>query len=385
MVTAARFLDASEFGVFAVVSLAISLLIGGAQALLGQELVLVRGDSDVLARRGREALSVALSFGALAAVVVLAASPWVGRVALPLALASASVPLLFVQETARSVAAVRGQAGAALALDLTWMLAMVGLLAVVLGPLDWRSAEALIVGWCGAGALAGLVAWLALGGGLPRPTLPQRYRARNYLGFRFLLEFAALRASSQLLVILLGAMASVDQTGAYRLAITVFGPLTVVILASFTFGAPILRGASSRQRSGVLCLGAFGMSAVTAMLLALLLTVPTSFAVSLLGASWSGGREFLPPVAAQTAATAVSTMAFLGLRMTRPRSTLRLRVVPAALMPVAFFVGFWLGGAVGAAWGIAATAVVQATTASLVLALHEYKAQTADLLPSDVQ
>ena len=108
---------------------------------------------------------------------------------------------------------------------------------------------------------------------------------------------------------------------------------------------------------------------------------------ALLGASWAGAQDLVPPIAALTAATGLNATLGALLRLLAPRATLSLRLASAALMPPLFACGYVLAGVQGAAWGLAAAAGAQTVLLAWQLARQMASAapRVAQTVPSASQ
>lgn len=195
-------------------------------------------------------------------------------------------------------------------------------------------------------------------------TQVRRYLRRGHLGMRFVVEFAVGNASSQLAVLGLGLFASPLAVGALRGATTLFGPLNVLFNSVNAFGPPVLgrlggRRATARAAAVLGCVLAgvgFGWAAV-------LYALPDRVGRQLLGATWQSASALLPATGSQYAVMALGTCALVTLRVLSPRATLSLQVVFSLVSVALMLGGYPLGGAIGAAWGLAAGSALKAVAA----------------------
>jgi O-antigen/teichoic acid export membrane protein len=364
-IVAATSLAPSAFGAFAVVYLLYSIALAGAQAVIGQELVLTNESAGTRLARSRDALLFSMMLGLAVSCVLAAGALMTSTSRGPILCLCMLMPFLLLQDTLRHAASVVGKMEVALISDLVWLLVGAGSLVTLHARGFSMSALTFVAVWGTAGALAGLVCLPVFRS--PHAGAPslRRFRSRSYLGYRFVWEFVALRASSQFLVILLGVLAGLSAVGGFRGATTMFGPLSVMIMAASSFGVPIVRSVSEGRRETALLAMAGVLVGATVVLMVVLMVLPDSVGSRLLGDTWAGAMSYVPAVGAQTAFTSITTVVFMGLRMAAPRSTLRLRVVPAMLMPLSFAVGYVLAGPTGGAWGIAAASGSQAAIATV--------------------
>lgn len=359
---AAISLSANAFGAFATVYLLYALIVAGAQAVISQELVLHEGSQLDRASRSREAAAFAALIGCGCSMLMIAFAAFDdGALRWPLVALSLTLPVLLVQDTLRHSAALMHRMTFALVSDAAWLaLALVGISVIRASSIP-DDAAMFLAAWAVAGCVATLVL-LPLLTGAESLSL-RRFCSVHYLGYRFFWEFMALRATSQVLILLLAALSGLTATGGVRGATTLFGPLTVALLAAASFGVPVIRAVPSGRRQTALALMVATLVGAALALTACLLLVSDNVGERILGDTWSSAKTFVPALGAQSSFTAVSTVVFLALRMITPRSTLRLRVLPALALPVAFFVGYAMDGAVGAVWGIAVGSGAQAVIA----------------------
>lgn len=247
----------------------------------------------------------------------------------------------------------------ALVLDVTWMVLMAVGMAVVVSQSP--SETALSAAWYGSGALAALLG-LAV---LRSPRIPERPTMRRYLnprflGFRFLLESLAVRGVAQALALLLAVMAGLAATGAYRGAVTLFGPMNILLTSVSMFGSPhvVERGHQRSQRLLLPLAGALAFLAI--IVTAALWALPDAVGEMLLGETWSSAHELIPAFGVHSVALTFSTVYRVALRVADPRKTLPLQLATSAATVIFFVAGYVLGGLQGAVWGFAGGAAVSA-------------------------
>ena len=359
VIVAATLLSPRDFGAFAVAYALYGIFIAGEQALVGSELVLTKGDAGLKLTRSREALAFAFVLGVVAAMVTMIsalAAPGVKTSLFGLAVA---LPLLFVQDAIRFAASTLQRGEIAILSDGLWLVLSWGVFIGLHLHGDSAGPGTIFFSWAVTGAFSALLVLPFFGRWTAVPSL-RRFRDRSYLGYRFVWEFLALRALGQGLTLSLAFFASLAAVGAVRGANTLFGPLTVALLAAGSFGAPLVMRAPARLRDRVLGTLGLVLVSMTVAVFLLFLSLPHSVGTRILGDSWDGARTMLLPVGAQIACTAVSTVAYLALRLVDPRSTLPLRLWAAAAYLPGFFIGYYLNGVVGAVWGMACGSLVQA-------------------------
>lgn len=359
-VVSASVLTAHEFGAFSIAYILYTLAQSATQSLIGQELLLSRA-STVERRR---LISAALRFGlaagvAVGAVILLVAIliPDLTGALVPIAVC---LPLLLAQDIGRYGASVLHAPQFALLLDGAWLVLLGALLAAVRLSAVTPTPFIMTAIWSGAGALAavpGLVAFLRVDGGTA--TLARRYLARGFLGHRFLMEFFAVRATSQLLALGLGAVAGLAASGAFRAVTTLLGPLNILISSVNTFGLPLLtRAEGQRQRP---LLPVLGLSiAVLAIAVTLgLWSIPADAGRYVLGETWDAAHSLIPPFGLQAAVLAFGSVYLIALRAAAPKRTLPLLLLTSACTVPLFAFGYLAGGVGGAAWGQCVASAIQ--------------------------
>jgi O-antigen/teichoic acid export membrane protein len=362
VIAAARLLTAQDFGAFSVAFITYSIIVGGYQAFIGQELVLATGSRHYLAARAVAACRSALLLSIPLSVGLVVWGLLVAELRGPLIVLGIFLGPLAVHETARFAAALFDSTQLAVLIDAVWVLLVAVFVAfAAVGSFGRPNATMVALLWAGAGTLSLLpiALFLPLVRRLDRHVEIRRIFERNYLGHRFFGEFFAVRATSQGLSIVLGGLAGLTATGALRGVSTLFGPLTVLLNAVVAFTIPILRRFEPRTRDRWILALAAGLSFVSALLMVVLLLLPDSVGRLLLGDTWAGAQSLIVPIGVQSIALSVSTVCVIALRMIDPKATLWIRLAGAVVVIVLFFAGFAVGGILGAVWGLCGAAIVQ--------------------------
>ncbi|MEV0413408.1 hypothetical protein AB0I68_22040 [Streptomyces sp. NPDC050448] len=364
LVLAARLSSASGFADFSMVYVTFSVLLGLNMAYVGQTVVLEK-DEERLGAVCRSGLAftgaASAAVGAALAVVGIALPGAGGWAFLALGLV---LPLVLVQDGLRYCFSALRTPERALAADALRLACVVA--ALLLQP-EGASAGRLVLVW-GVSALPAL----ALGLFLLRPYVQgaradlRPYLRRGHLGQRFVVEFAVGNGSSQLAVLGLGVFATPLAVGALRGATTLFGPLNVLFNSANAFGPPVVGRASGKRgvvrmtvlMGGVLAVLGAGWGAV-------LYALPQRVGRQLLGETWAAAAALLPATGAQYAVMGLGTCALLTLRVLNPKATLSLQVVFSLLSVALLLGGYAVGGAAGAAWGLAAGSALKAVAAWL--------------------
>lgn len=359
VVLAARSLGPYEFGAFSAVYIGYTILVGASAAVIGQVIVLRTRENSDLEKEIRGSIAFALVFGAVAGVACLLVAVILEQVRGPLVALAIFLPLLFAQDTARYGASALHKMEVAVLSDATWLV-MLLLLGAVLELSNYTlTATSALAAWALAGSGAGLLWFRLLGSFRPMPSI-RGYLRRDFLGYRFIAEYVILRALSQGFTLLLGVMAGLAVTGAIRGVTTLFGPLMVSMAAAASFGAPLVGRLPAGKRDRFVLILTGALVAVSVLCAAGVAFLPDVAGEAVLGESWAGAQAFVPAMSLQVLFAAVTTTTYLALRLTAPRSTLNLRLLVAALLPGLFFLGYAVGGPVGAFWGLTAASGAQA-------------------------
>lgn len=364
VLAAAATLSVTEFGIFAAVYAAYLIASGASQALVSQDLVLAFGDEPDMAQRMIAAMAFTACFSAVPVAALLVSGFLLDGLGPSLIALALLTPFLLVQDTIRFGCSILGSMRLAVVLDAVWGALLIAGVWTVSSLLDVpRSSLMLTLLWGAAGAVSGILGVLLIVRHLPRSgplNLRDEYLRRDFLGLRFLVEFLAVRGSSQALALILGALAGIAATGALRGATTLFGPLTMLLLAASTFAIPVIRSQDRAHQDRILISLATGLALLAGAMTVAFLAIPDTWGERLLGQTWAIAEPLILPVGLQVMALALSSMGYTALRMSAPTKTLSLRLIGALVQVVFFFGGYQIDGVQGAVWGLAAAAGAQA-------------------------
>ncbi|WP_315914128.1 hypothetical protein [Arthrobacter sp. lap29] len=351
---AAILLSASEFGQFAIAYIVFVILIGVFQSFVGQELVIAKGEFQVLRKSSARAVKFATIMAVPVAVSLLVIVkyffPSIFLSLLPFAVA---LPFLVGQEVMRFACAVQQRMRIALLLDSIWLffavLFLMGISIIV--PSGEMKAWNVAVAWASAGCISFFVGTFYVPLKSSIVGTFRYYFTRDYVGHRFLLEFVAMRGASQSLGLAIGGLSGPSAAGSYRGAATLSGPLTVLLGTVSSFGAPLLNQVDVKRRTSWLIRLSLLLAISAGFWTLALAFIPDGIGRLVLGETWDGARSVLIPIALQTVALGISMPFFMGLRVHWPRTTLGLQLIGSVLTVGLFFIGLYLGGLVGAVWG----------------------------------
>lgn len=362
LIWAAHALQPADFGRFSLVFLVYTLAQGGViRSLVAVTVVVHPEDADTRPRAALGAV-VVLSLGVGILCLASAAALWgLGSpMASSLALVGGLMPLLALQDVGRFVAIARSRPAGALMLDLIWLVLTVAAFATI-AVLEESSLFAMVLGWAGTGAVAGL--WVFIQYGVPRGrelTLDW-VRERWDFGWRSLVASSSSGLVAVVGSALLAVVSGPIAVAQVRSALLLERPSTTVQSAAATSaGADIAREGSDRH--GILVHQRRTMlisTAVAVLNIAVLLLIPDWAGELLLGNMW----EFVTPLllvvglrvltnAAQSGVRAV----LVGRRQIKP--VMAIDIAGTVLMIVGMVVGGAIGDGEGAMWGGLAGQVV---------------------------
>lgn len=358
-VLVARAAGVEGYGAFAVAFTVFTFLAGVSRALVNQPYLIAFSDApaDRAADGVRGATGLAVLFGVASAAVVAPVALLVGGPAgTAVAVTVLLMPAVLVQDAWRSVFVARREPRAAAANDALWAVLLFGGLGIAVTA-GVRDPVPLVLVWLGTGWVAAAAAVLR-GRAAPRPAAGPRFARETSGVSRYLVaEWLTVLGAAQIALLAVGLLGSPADVGSLRAAQTLLGPLTILVVGTLGFVLPELvrRPDLPAGRLRVLA-GAIG-AALTLVTLGwggALLLVPPEWGAALLGEVWPGARETLPAMTLWMVGAAVSTgpMAVLRARG-RARASFAVNVLIGVLLLVLTPVGFLLGGAPGAAAGMA--------------------------------
>jgi O-antigen/teichoic acid export membrane protein len=301
IVLVARQADPTTFGAVSVALLAHGFLLGVVRAAVG-EVVLLRCRNDRSAARHEacRGLFLVLVAGAAVALGLVSVGTVIGgQVGHYLLLMALAAPFVYGQDLLRYVAYGAGRVGQAVFIDAVWLLVQVAVSAALLAA-GAATPTRLILAWV-LGAGAGAVT-LALPRRLwPRPTAVRRWwdeeRAR---AGGFLADFLVANGMWQGSFLLLGALMSLEELGALRVAIVSVSPLANLVAGVRTLGLAHLAGLRAHpvracRRAAQIGLGLAAAAAVYGVGLVLL---PDRWGSQLFGDTWAEAVALVGIVAA---------------------------------------------------------------------------------------
>ena len=357
----ARSVDQTAFGSFAVAFTVFGIMVGVSRAVSTSPLGVRFTASSPEDFRGASASAVgsALALGLAAGLVCVGVGGAIGGATGQALIALGVVmPALLVQDAWRFVFFAAGRPAAATLNDAVWAVVQIAAVALLLLT-DVAGVAALVLAWGGAAAAAAVLG-LRQARIRPRPRRTARWlRAHRSLTGYLLGEFGVQQGAQQGVLLIISAVASLEAIGALRGAQVLLGPVTILQAAALSFAVPELSRRRHQLTEGGWMRSAFAVSAVVTVLGfawgGLFLLAPDAVGRALLGETWVGTSAVLwPMILAQLGGNLAHGTAAAFIGMDRAKVSMTLEAVFGALTLVGGVGGVLLGGAVGAAWGLAA-------------------------------
>jgi hypothetical protein len=362
-VMVARSVSTSEFGAFSIAFLTYVSALGLSRALTSEPLVVRFSTAtperwrDAAGSAGGAAFVLGAAIGVGCIGVGLLVGDTLGAALVPLGL---MLPGLLVQDLWRFAFFARSTGSAAFLNDLVWAAVLFpGLGALI--AFDESTVEWIVLVW-GAAATAAAIVGVRQARTLPHPrAVSSWWKAHRDLAARYVGEFAVTSGATQAATYGIGAISGLAAVGALRGVDLLFAPIKVLfaglVLTEVPHGARILPQSSRGLYWNSLALSG-GTAAAGALWGGVLLLIPSIVGRSLLGETWAPARELVPALTAMTVGRGITLGAITGLRaLAAARRSLLARAISSAGVLVGGLAGAAIAGAVGAAWGFAASTV----------------------------
>jgi O-antigen/teichoic acid export membrane protein len=372
-VLAARLLSAADFGLFGIVFLGYTILVGVVRALVSDPLLLHPEESHL---RSGEAVGTTfllagpLTIGLFAIAFVVRI--WSDALSDALIVLAICLPLLLLQDLGRYLGFATHKPIQAVVLDSVWLVLMLVAIGVLFTISDERSLALLIGAWGGTGALAGLLMFT-------RYKLREAKLSLSWLRYtwpfswRFLVSYTAMQGSALGMSAEVGAIAGPRSLGGVQAALLLARPFTTFQVAAATAGiAEVARCADDRRRVWRhvwLTAGAAG--GVAALNAVVMLVLPDGVGEALLGDSWDPAQSLLLPTGIYIVFIGLLTgpvAALLGLRAIGKATAIQ--VVSGILAMIAAAVGAVINGATGAMWFVAGSQGLMMVASWIVFLIH---------------
>jgi O-antigen/teichoic acid export membrane protein len=358
-ILAARSVSLREFGAFSLAFATYAVALGASRALATEPLLVRYSATEQnrwrhgAARASGTALSVGSAVGLGCVVLGFALG---GSMRPALIAIGAMMPGLLLQDSWRSAFFAQGRGAQAFMNDLVWALVLFPTVGVLLAR-GTPSLAALILVWGGSGCVAAVFG-IRQARVLPRPLETYGWlREQADLAPRFLGESVVIVGATQLWVFCIGALAGLATVGQIRAGQIVLGPLNVLFMGVGVIAIPegvrLLAHSPSRLRRGAGWLSV-GLAAHALAWGSVIFLLPSRVGFELLGSAWIPAHSLVVPLALVFVGAGIQKGADVGLRsLAAAKRSLRTRIVEACITVSGAVGGVVVGGAQGAAWGLA--------------------------------
>lgn len=380
----ARSVSASEFGAFAVVMSVYLICVGLGRSSVSEPNVLSLGRAGGLTQESMAAgLGAMIVLASVAGLIAVGAAAIISArdLSIMLIVLAVGLPGLLAQDYRRIVFFALGKPHRACMSDLLWAVLQLTGIAVV-AAVGMRSPIIFLAIWAASGLLSGIL-WPSVTRGWSLRQGIRWLRRERSLILPLAGEGLLFQLGNQISLFILGGMTGLAQTGAYRGAQSLFGPVTVVGQGLRTAALPVLMRRSRRSVNQALRMAAqFGLGLLTISLFwgAVLIVLPSGAGRELLGRTWPLAAPLFGLVMIDRAANAFSLGSALQLRiLLRPRYIFAVRIVVTVVGLVAAVVGAALAGA----WGVALGFAITSPLLSLVWLFAVHRARKRGGRPRD--
>ena len=364
----ARTTSTTGFGSYSIALSLVFILVSVARATSTDPLLVKtsgkQGESTV--QNCRDAISGNIFIGVLIGVTVAAVTLLVNvGPAREVLLAFAVVAtLISLQEATRYVAITARGPGLALLNDLLWSVTGVAAF-VLLNKLQCDAPWQYLAAWGVTSLLGAAVTFLALPEMRHIRLSPSWLSEQRSLGYPFLLQSIAETGTLQIALLLVAAVAGLSAIAGIRVAITLFGPVTVIFGGVQLLLLPEFASRGHIRNERVFGFSrnvSIGLAIMTGLYALVLTTVPESLGRAAFGPAWDASTGAIGPYALAVACTGLMTAPSCAMRARGyARQALRVALTQSPIVLVAPVVGAFLDGGTGAVWGIALSALVSAT------------------------
>jgi O-antigen/teichoic acid export membrane protein len=373
----ARSVSDTAFGAFSIALLTFSFVIGASRAMISDPLVIRYSAADWprLVDATRRAGGLALIAGIASALVCAIAGLLMGNPDARTALLALAIawPGLLVQDLWRYAFYAAGRPQAAFLDDVIWSVLQFGLVGALLATGN-GSILMITLAWGCSAMIAGIIGCLQMRA-LPAPSRGWGwFREHRQMSIEMGLSYGVNMGAVNLATYVVGAIAGLAGVGGLRAAQTLLGPLQLLFSGVSSFVLPMMsrRVAAGGHVRGPAMLTAGVAAAISLTWVTILMLIPTSAGVRLLGASWDGAREVLLATGVVSIAVSIAMGGSLGLKaLSRSDFMLSVIMVQAPLIIGLGAIGAMMNGAAGAAVGFAIAQVVGAVLSWLMFLMAD--------------
>jgi hypothetical protein len=331
------------------------VVLGGTRSVIGEPLLSIYSGATPRERRRLVADLHGSTFflGVICSIALGLISVITGGISGSALLALAFVlPFLLMQDAWRYLFIIDRPA-AALAVDATWLVAVVVVLP--LAPDDANVAW-FVIAWGLSGTVSAVLGTV-LGWGLPGRPHPWRWLVdHRATSSRFFGEFLTAQALGQLTQAALGVVAGLPALGATRASLVYYGPLNTVHAGIYLAVVPEgVRARDQPQKMRRLFrLVSIGSAALASVWMLIGLAIPDAWGRQLFGATWDTASDLIFPMGLAVIAGTTLSGALLGLRsLADAERSLRARLRSTPCLAGCMLVGTVWAGALGFALGSA--------------------------------
>lgn len=388
----ARAVTPREFGLFSIVFSSYLIALGISRAFSTDPLV-VRFSStkhDVWRPAVAQATGTALGLGMVFATVALVVTSYSTVAGAPFLILGLSMPGLMVQDSYRAAFFAGSKAEKAFWNDLLRLLLLI-LGVLVLAQRSSLGLSSMLIAWGVAGTIASFAAAFQMGIWPKVRHSTMWIRNHRDLGPRYAGEFALGAGGSQLSIFGVGAVAGLPAAGAIRGAQILLGAITVVFQGISSTQTPeavkLARKDIGALRDRTRRLS-FGLAGAAMLWTSLMLLIPDSAGIQLMGSNWSGSSALLLPIGTAMVGAGVIAGTVIGLRgMGAATNSIRAQALAAPCTLALTVGGARVSGAIGAATGMATASILAGMIwwRQLRLAYKAHERDTPSMRPADTQ
>lgn len=325
---------------------------------------------DALRRPVRSAATTAVAVGiVIGALLAIGATQTAEPLRQVLLVAAIALPGLTLQDYVRSALIVQGRVRATFVNDVLWATTQAP--AMVLAAAIHPTPAAIFGAWAATGALAAVVGLVQLRTWVGPPAATRQWlRDTRKLWPYYVTDYAVFQGAVLLLMFIVSATAGLTAMAGFRVAMTVYAPLTLIGRGVLSVAVALL--APKRNEPGVVRRQALTISVIlTPMALAWgLLTplIPTDLGTAVFGEAWREAEEIVFLTGFVCASSLFGIGVAIGLRaLGAGRHAVAGRLLASSTATAAAGVGGYLGDERGLFLGLALCFPAQAAVWWLLL------------------
>ena len=358
---AAGVLKKSMFGLFGIIFIVYSIVVGISRALICDPLLV---HPEQARSRPGDPIGASIVLGLGMSVVMLGAGAvttiWSHTLGYALLAFAVCLGPLIMQDLGRYLGFATKRPGRAVVLDSVWLVAVIIAVAVLL-VLHVRSLTWFIAAWGATGGATGALTFWQNRGYPVRPGVSW-IRFTWPFSWRYLISYSSSQGAGLVASSVLGAKAGTAALGGVQGSITAVRPFGTIQIAS------VAAGTGEIARSGYTPIEAYRRGIRISMLVTVVALANVAFVLyvpgvghALLHDTWSATKPLMLAQGAQIACLGIITGARAGLLGLRAaQRTVKIDVVNTVLVLVTSITGVIVHGVLGAMWGVAICQAVMA-------------------------